>query len=267
MGAGGEGLRGEGRLSARLPRRVLPAAAPPAKTRLVIVTAARTAYERLRADILRCALAPGERLRIHDLTKRYASGPIPTREALNRLAAEGLALHSDQRGFTVAPISAEDLVELTLARAWVYEIAMRESVRRGDDAWEERCLLAYHRLKKVPRYLSVEPPAPNPDYDRPHRDFHIALISACGSRWMIDIAERLFDHAERYRNLSRKIAIIPREDEHKKMIDAVLARSGDEAVALLKRHVELTAEIVAGPPARAAKRPKAARGRGGARGT
>lgn len=252
MGAGSQGLGRESRLNVRRrgaaarPRSELPAEVPPAKPRVVIVTAARTTYERLRADILRCALAPGERLRIHDLVERYAGGPIPTREALNRLAAEGLVVHSDQRGFTVAPISVADLTELTLARAWVYEIAMRESMQRGDDAWEERCLLAYHRLKKVPRYLSVKPPEPNPDYDRPHREFHVALISACGSRWMIDIAERLFDHAERYRNLSRKIAIVPREDEHKKMIDAVLAHRADDAIALLRRHVELTAEIVTG---------------------
>ncbi len=75
-------------------------------------------------------------------------------------------------------------------------------------------------------------------------EFHTSLIRACGSRWMVDICERLFDHAERYRNLSRKMAIMPREDEHKRIVDATLARNAEKAVELLKRHVAITADII-----------------------
>jgi DNA-binding GntR family transcriptional regulator len=54
----------------------------------------------------------------------------------------------------------------------------------------------------------------------------------------------MFDHAERYRNLSRKLTVAPREDEHKKIVDAALARRVEETVALSQRHVEITAEII-----------------------
>jgi DNA-binding GntR family transcriptional regulator len=54
----------------------------------------------------------------------------------------------------------------------------------------------------------------------------------------------MFDHAERYRNLSRKIRVAPREDEHRKILDAALGRRLEECVALSKRHVEITAEII-----------------------
>jgi DNA-binding GntR family transcriptional regulator len=126
---------------------------------------------------------------------------------------------------------------------------MREAVLHGDAAWEERVLLSYHRLSKVRRYLSLEPRTPNPAYDDPHRAFHSALISGCGSQWVVTLCERLFDHAERYRNLSRKLKVAPREDEHKKIVDAALARRLDETVALSKRHVEITAEIILQHPA------------------
>lgn len=221
----------------------MPRRASPVAPRLVIVTAASAAYVRLRADLIRGVLTPGAKLRIREIAERYESGPIPVREALNRLAAEGLVVRSEQRGFTVAPIGAEDLHELALARAAIYEAALRESMRRGGADWEEGVLLAHHRLRKVQRYLSTKPPEPNPDYDRPHRAFHSALIAACGSRWLLRIAEQLFDHAERYRYLSRRIAVRPREDEHALIVEALLARREDEAVALLRRHVEITAEI------------------------
>jgi GntR family carbon starvation induced transcriptional regulator len=207
-------------------------------------TAVALAYAKLRGDILRGVLVPLERLRVNDVAERYGCGAIPTREALNRLTAEHLVIHSDQRGFAVAPISAQDLRDLAKARSMLVGVAMREAVLNGDAAWEERVLLSYHRLSKVPRYLSLEPRIPNPAYDRPHREFHSALISGCGSQWVVSLCERMFDHADRYRNLSRKLLVVPREDEHKKIVDAALARRLDETVELSKRHVELTAEII-----------------------
>jgi DNA-binding GntR family transcriptional regulator len=207
-------------------------------------TAAGLVYGKLRADILRGVLLPSERLRVNDISERYERGAIPTREALNRLAAEHLVVYSEQRGFAVAPISRADLVDLAKARSMFIEVAMREAVLRGDADWEERVLLAHHRLKKVPRYLSHEPPRPNTAYDDPHREFHSALISGCGSLWVVSLCERLFDYAERYRNLSRQLAIVPREDEHQQIVDAALARRLEETVALSKRHVERTADII-----------------------
>jgi len=212
-------------------------------------TVSALAYARLRTDILRGVLVPRERLRVNDIVERYGCGAIPTREALNRLAAEHLVIHSEQRGFAVAPISAQGLRDLAKARSMLVEVAMREAVLHGDAAWEERVLLSYHRLSKVRRYLSLEPRMPNPAYDDPHRAFHSALISGCGSQWVVTLCERLFDHAERYRNLSRKLKVAPREDEHKKIVDAALARRLDETVALSKRHVEITAEIILKHPA------------------
>jgi GntR family transcriptional regulator, carbon starvation induced regulator len=207
-------------------------------------TAAALAYGKLRGDILRGVLVPLERLRVNDTSERYGCSAIPVREALNRLAAEHLVVHSEQRGFAVAPISAAGLRDLTKARSMLMEIAMREAVLNGDAAWEERVLVGYHRLSKVPRYLSLEPRTPNPAYEGPHREFHSALVSGCGSLWVVNLCERLFDHAERYRNLSRKLLVAPREDEHKQIVDAALGRRLEDSIALSKRHVEITAEII-----------------------
>lgn len=209
-----------------------------------IPTTTTLAYQRLRSDIILGTLAPELRLRVNDIAERYGFGAIPIREALNRLATESLVIYSEQRGFAVAPISREELADLTRARCWLYETATREAVLHGDAAWEERLLLSYHRLSKVPPYLSLKPALTNPDYDKPHREFHSALLSGCGSKWMVALCEKLFDHAERYRNLSRKIAQIPREDEHKKILDAALERRVDDSVALIRQHVELIAETL-----------------------
>lgn len=207
-------------------------------------TAASAIHARLRHDILGGVLKPGERLRVQDIARRYDGGTIPTREALSRLSAELLVVYLDQRGFAVAPISQESLEDLTRARVWTAQAAVREAVLHGDAAWEERVVLAYHRLSKVARYESEDPLILNPAFDPLHREFHLQVFSGCGSQWMVDTCMRLFDHAERYRNLSRRAVIMPRELEHKALVDAVLGRDAEEAVAVISEHFGLTAKIL-----------------------
>ncbi|MEO1017743.1 MAG: GntR family transcriptional regulator [Pseudomonadota bacterium] len=63
-------------------------------------TLTETVYSRLRQDIITGVRAPGERLRIEHLRKIYDVGPTPLREALQRLAADGLVLLAGSRGAT-----------------------------------------------------------------------------------------------------------------------------------------------------------------------
>jgi GntR family carbon starvation induced transcriptional regulator len=61
---------------------------------------------------------------------------------------------------------------------------------------------------------------------------------------MVNTSMRLFDHAERYRHLSPHAVVIPREHEHKELVDALLLRSEADAIALISDHFRLTAKIV-----------------------
>src|SRR6266446_7520756 len=63
------------------------------------------AYAELRSELLACRFAPGEKLKIDDLCRRFAVGSSAVREALSRLASEGFVVSEPQRGFRVAPLS------------------------------------------------------------------------------------------------------------------------------------------------------------------
>src|SRR5215475_3178668 len=115
-------------------------------------TLASHVYDRLRQDIISVAIAPGEKLHIRSLCERFDVGLSPVREALSRLSTEGLVAQSDHRGFAVAPIGEEDLVDLTRARCWMNELAIRKSIANGDAAWEEQVVLSLHRLSRTPRF-------------------------------------------------------------------------------------------------------------------
>jgi GntR family carbon starvation induced transcriptional regulator len=208
-------------------------------------TLASFVYDRLRKDIISVAVPPGEKLHIRSLCERFEVGLSPVREALSRLSTEGLVAQNDHRGFTVAPISEADLVDLTRARSWLNDIAIRKSIARGDAAWEETVVLSYHRLFRTPRFAPGVETERSEAWEIAHRNFHSSLISASGSDRLTHYCEQLFDSAERYRHVGRKAGVKGNRDkEHRQLMEAVVARDAETAARVITQHFERTAELV-----------------------
>ena len=114
-------------------------------------TLASMVYQRLFADIIGGRLEPGHKLVFRSLRETYGVGAGPLRDALTRLAIQGLVVYEKRKGFRVAPASVEELLEIIKTRCWLEEDALRESIRYGDHHWEERVMVAYHRLSRALR--------------------------------------------------------------------------------------------------------------------
>jgi DNA-binding GntR family transcriptional regulator len=211
-----------------------------------LVTIASAVYGQLREDILRGTLAPGLKLRIEWACEHYGAGSSPVREALSRLSAEGLVERREQRGFLVAPISPDDLLDLVRTRCWVETLALRQSIEDASSAWHESIVLALHRLSRVPCSTKDDGYYANPDWERLHGEFHHALVSNCGSGRLLHFCDDLADQAYRYRQLSFRLSYPYRDihDEHQRLAEAVLRSDADGAVSLLAEHYERTAEVV-----------------------
>jgi DNA-binding GntR family transcriptional regulator len=166
------------------------------------------------------------------------------------LVSDGLVERREQRGFVVAAISAQDLAEITKARCWLEEIALRESIAAHTTEWEESLVLSHHRLARTPRSLATEHFEDNPQWEPLHRAFHRALIAGCGSRWLLSFCDQLADHHHRYRRLSAPRAFTKRgvQSEHQQLMEAAIEGKADDAVALLHQHFERTAQIIRNDP-------------------
>ncbi len=211
-----------------------------------ISTQASTVYDRLQTDILTGKLQPGFKLRLKDLIEMYETGNSPLREALNRLSANGMVVREENRGFRVPPASSDELMELTRTRCWLEEIALRESIAKGDSVWEERIVLAFHWLARSARNKKKSSMTSTPEWENHHREFHLALISACDSSILIRFCAELHQRSFRYRNLAEVVEYRDRHEieEHEELQKAVLNRDADKAVELLKRHYTVTSEIL-----------------------
>jgi DNA-binding GntR family transcriptional regulator len=203
-------------------------------------------YGRLRDDIIQGVFAPGSKLKIEDLKARYETGATPIREALSLLTADGLVERLDQRGFRVADASANEFEELLAIRCWVEERALRLAMRHGGREWEEGIVLARYRLASTPRVSPVVSHPHGGDWERAHKDFHLSLVSACGSTTLLRLCNQLYDENNRYRYIAR-LSNSERPDvlkEHEAIAEAVLARDADHAVRLIIDHYTLTGDLL-----------------------
>lgn len=203
-------------------------------------------FRHLRSDIVSCRLKPDERLRMEALRQRYGVGGSPIREALMRLESEGLVVLEQNKGFRVAPVSPAHLDDITRVRIEVESIALRWAIDKGDLRWEADLVAAFHRLahlKKINRILADV----NSDWVKEHRNFHAALVAACGSSELLSIRQNLFAQTERYVALSIIAKSTPRNDtgEHEQIMRATIARNANRATQLLTDHIERTRDRVA----------------------
>lgn len=197
------------------------------------------ALYKMKRAIVCGELSPGTKLKVDALSKAYGLSSSPIREALNRLAQEGIVTASENKGFRVAPITVADFHEITRIRRLLEGEALADAIERGDDQWEGDALAAFHRLSMVEKRMGKGPLALDDDWAERHKAFHFALFSACPSTLLLGMVDSLFDRAERYRRFSARHRQSERHksNEHQELLDAALARDKDKAVALLREHI------------------------------
>jgi GntR family carbon starvation induced transcriptional regulator len=210
-------------------------------------TLGEVAYRRLRSDLVMGRLQPGQPLRFDALKEQYGLGVSPLREALSHLVEDKLVTSVGQRGFRAAPISLDEMWEVTALRQKLEVDALSASLANGDERWESTLVTAFHRLSKAPAPRAADAPAE--DWERRHRAFHDALIGACNSPWLLKFVATLTDQMERYRYF-RMIRTPPKvwardlEREHRDLLEAALARNAGRASELLIAHLARTAEFI-----------------------
>ena len=205
------------------------------------------AYTAIRADILSGRLEPGQKLPFSDLAASYPFSIGVIREALSRLVEQELVVSAPQQGFSVTPISARDLVNLTVARREIESLTLRHAVAEGSVAWQSEVLAAHHRLASIPIVYAEDTARVSEEWAQAHSTFHETLLLGCDNPRLTSVATQLRASAELYRRWSVPLGHGEARDiasEHRALMDAVLARDADLACRLLDEHISMTTELL-----------------------
>ncbi|MDM9645724.1 GntR family transcriptional regulator [Rhizobium sp. S163] len=201
-------------------------------------TIAESSYRRIRADIIFGRLAPGQKLKLDALKESYGTSISTLREILNRLSSEGLVLAEGQRGFQVCPVSVTDLKEIAALRLLLETHALEQSFAQGDMEWEARLVSAHYKLASLERLMATGDASRAEDWKRYDWEFHQALISACGSKLLIETHSVIFDKYLRYQMVALSYRGNVASREHQALLDAALGRNADAAKQILAAHIE-----------------------------
>ena len=209
------------------------------------------AYNRLRDDIMRGVLAPGQKAQVQRRSaKRMASAWARCAKPFTSSPPTDLSRRRNAAGSRSSRITPEQLIDAASVRILLEEEGLRRSIKFGDVEWEVAVLGTYRRLESWSEALARRPHNIDDQWQAYHRDFHRALVSACRSPTLLDFRDTMFARWERYARLFlstelHDVAVTTQQHQrasrHK---DAALARDADRAAVLLRKHFEGTRDLL-----------------------
>jgi DNA-binding GntR family transcriptional regulator len=199
-------------------------------------------YHRLLVDIIIGTLAPGAQLDENDLAKRYGGGLAGIREALARLALEGLVVRRARVGTSVAPLDLMGAREAFEARRLIEVHCAGLAATHASDA---EIAVIRATLDDGEAAVAADDQAALAAMDE---EFHVAVAAASGNRALAKMVVTLHHQTARYWLYAMRG---PSTDdgtaalnEHRALADAIATRNVDHARAeMLKVLGDFPAEM------------------------
>jgi DNA-binding GntR family transcriptional regulator len=201
--------------------------------------------EHLREEILSSRLEPGAELNEVALSGSLGVSRGPIREALGRLAAEGLVTLTPRRGAIVTKLTKQEFMDAYQVREALESLATRIAVPRLTD--EDRAEL--HRMSAEMRRLAEL--NDSDAFFEINRRFHEKLVAASGNRRLQAMHEQLLGQMGR---LLRKSADLrgglgESARAHEAILEAVDAADAERAARLMAEHIKVPKRVLDSPEA------------------
>jgi DNA-binding GntR family transcriptional regulator len=193
-------------------------------------TIAGTITRVLGERIVAGTLKPGERLRQDTVAAEFGASHVPVREAFRRLEAQGLVVSLPRRGVRVAPLDAETIREVTAMRAALEVLAVRHA---APHVTQESLDAADRAIAETEASQDIAV------WEAANRRFHRALAECSGMPRLLSAIDDLHAASSRFlfATWRERDWQARSDDEHRRILEAFQRGDGDEAAALLERHI------------------------------
>jgi DNA-binding GntR family transcriptional regulator len=192
-------------------------------------------YKDLRTAILTGKIAGGTRLVESALAAEMQVSRTPIREALHKLALEGLLYSIPRAGYIVEEMSDYDIQDLFTTRMNIEQIAARLAMEKISE--EELKQLALN-IKKTDAVLESGLTEKMADLDMA---FHGIIYKATRSKTLYQICQTLSDHTLKYRIALIHLPEIAQKtrDGHSKIYEAILSKEPSRVDEAIQSHLQL----------------------------
>ena len=198
------------------------------------VTKQQLAYTAMREAIIRCELAPGERIVIDELARRFDVSIIPVREALRLLESEGLIVSIAHTGTSVAPVSRQLVVEVFALLEGLETVSARAAATA---ATAGELTVLRNLVRRMDRALAAGRPG---TWAELNTEFHLAISRLSGMPMVDQMLRRALDHWDRVRRFFFTGVFTQRaaaaQHEHHLMLDQLGARDVEGIEQIMRTH-------------------------------
>lgn len=188
-------------------------------------------YATIKSQLVSFAIRPDARINEGRLAAALATSRTPVREALNRLVSEGLIEQRHGEGFFCRPLRPADIFELYELRGVLEAAHVRLAAERADDA-----PLAALRDDLHANGLSTEGKTVG-EATAADEAFHEGIAELTGNAAMMRALRRVNERIRFVRWVDMASRVRQTKSEHKAIMDALMAREGDEAARIMDEHI------------------------------
>lgn len=195
------------------------------------------AYQVLKADIMALTLPPGASLPESVLCERIGVSRTPIREALHRLATEGIVESVPRRGYSVSPIALRDVREIFDMRCMAEGYASRCAAQLFTPAREDELA---ELLETMRTFAGSTDGVDTTGYYSLTRTMDAFIVSLVPNQRQIDLLDRIWSEARRLRHVAKAdpARLITSAAEHVDILAAIGSRDADLAEQTTRHHVE-----------------------------
>jgi DNA-binding GntR family transcriptional regulator len=195
-------------------------------------------YRHLRQQILEDRLPPGTELSEVALSRELAVSRGPIREAIGRLAAEGLVTVRPRRGAEVRSLTPAELIDSYQVREALEVLAVRLAVPRITSSDLARLDELVEAMAEFARTDQVA------DFFAANVAFHELLCELSGNQKLREVHHRLEGEISRFqaRTLALRGNLDSSVSEHRAILAAVRLRDVDKACDLTAAHIRVPAQ-------------------------
>jgi DNA-binding GntR family transcriptional regulator len=209
------------------------------------VSLGETAYRRLRADIITCRLAPGQRITERGLAFKTGLGTSPIREALTRLDHDGLVRTLPRKGYQVTPLTVKSVDDLFTIWGIVGPEIARLGVEHGTQEQLDRADALFASVMDVRQRAATAGEETLRRLEVASTVFSV-LAEATGNDYLIGLFERLAGDMSRVWALVYEYELAETASfvEENPWTDVLRRRDTAAAVEHTRRYIEQSHERV-----------------------
>ena len=204
----------------------------------------------VRRAIVSGEIAPGDKINLDDLRRKYGISISPAREAVARLVGTGLVEFADQRGYQCSALSGAELEDIMDMRVALECIALETGILRATLEWESRLVGALHRLSKSTQ--AVASGHVKGEWIEIYAGFHLALVSNAGKPALIAAISSLLERFSRYATLATAnpswMHTVCEGAEH--IVKCAIAKDGENACDALEKQLRTLGKALLDQPIR-----------------